>query len=419
MGFDMKRYSWLILYCFALWFFLPIACQPAPEPTPQPTVALPTDIPVDIFTPVFVPATLTPVTTGVPTRTPQPAYPGPAVAPEPFAPAGEAAPRLGVAAAALSARWCDGREWVWWWSTTYPKQAVGCEGQAPPPHVPMIAWGPETYNLTAAENAAKQMTPDTWLVFNECENNWQCNTSPETAARFYHDTIVPFAYGLDPGARLIVGGSNAGRCGMEWLERFVEYYRAEYHEDVPRAGFHFHIYPETWSGPACDAPWGWSTHIYYSLDLVWAEWVTQAENIRRFLVAYGRTGDEAWITEMGCLSPAPSICPEQSYVIAERSLRYFDEDGRFITRYSWFADGGTVNGIWDWTNLYWIGADATLTRRPIGDLWLNHEPLPAVPMTVYKRWFPIVGYASDVVPAAPVVPAVMPNPYPAPEGLHP
>jgi hypothetical protein len=89
------------------------------------------------------------------------------------------------------------------------------------------------------------------------------------------------------------------------------------------------------------------------------------------MLRYGREGEEAWITESGCLSPAPSICPEQAYTIAARSLAYYDGDGR---------------------------------------LWLNHEPLPAAPMTVYKRWFPIIGYASDVIPPRPA--ATPPGGYP-------
>jgi hypothetical protein len=264
------------------------------------------------------------------------------------------------------------------------------------------------------------MSPDTWLVFNECEHEHQCNTPPEEAARFYHDEVAPVAYELDPAARLIVGGVNAGACGLAWLERFVEFYRLNY-GDVPRAGWHFHIYPEVWAGPGCAYPWGWNWAVIQDVDLFWSEWLYQAENVRRFMLRYGREGEEAWITESGCLSPAPSICPEQAYTIAARSLAYYDGDGRFITRYAWFADGGPgLPGSWYWTNL-WIGTHETsLALQPLGELWLRHEPLPAVPLTIYRRWFPIVGYGADVAPQPrPTVPAVTPVPYPAPEGLHP
>jgi hypothetical protein len=319
---------------------------------------------------------------------------------EPLGPPAVPEPRSGLASTLSSKVLCDGRSWQWWWSASMAKKDPACT--VSPEHVPMLAWSSSNYNLELAAHAATKMQPDTWLVFNECDNNYQCATKPEEAAAFYHDTLLPFALSLDPNARLIVGGANGGRCGVQWLADFVTYYRATYRQEVPRAGWHFHPYADLWEGPTCDHTTEWNWPVLHDVNLLWNEWLLQMHHIKGFVMAYGRPGvDEVWFTEMGCLAPAPSVCRTETVTLASRQLAWFDGPGRWVDRFAWFSDGGKPGGRWDWTMMYYKFGDgeaATFSRQPLGDLWLSHQPLPAVPLTVRRRYFPIIGYAADVVP---------------------
>jgi hypothetical protein len=77
----------------------------------------------------------------------------------------------------------------------------------------MLTGGPSN-GLPAIETIADldgRADHEYWLVFNECEQHWQCDAFPQEAAIFYHDEDVETMYGqgADPDARLIVGGINA------------------------------------------------------------------------------------------------------------------------------------------------------------------------------------------------------------------
>jgi hypothetical protein len=204
------------------------------------------------------------------TKTPQPivdydltGWPTPTLNPFPS----PSAPRQGVAAAGgmntISQRHIFGR-WGYHWGigvpTPYPSNME---------HIPMLAWdtwsnGPPS--IVQIQTSATRTPHDYWLVFNECEHQSQCDKSPTVAAQFYYSQIVYTMFdqsipggqlGIDPIAKLIVGGVNAHPCGIKWLSEFVEAYRditeQELGEaqDPPHAGWHFHLYPEIY-------PEGWS-----------------------------------------------------------------------------------------------------------------------------------------------------------------
>lgn len=315
------------------------------------------------------------------------------------------APRLGVSAAlGRGLVLCDGREWQMAWSPSwyYSRDCLAVQ------HVPMLSSGPHRWEPARALDALARKPHSYWLVFNECENQHQCNTKPEAAAVFYHDVILPWVSLNDPAARLIVGGANAGDCGIAWLERFVTYYREQYGEDVPRAGWHAHVYSDLWAGTDCQEPWQWDWARTQSSDAILNGWLDQAENFKQFALRYGREGDEWWISETSCLAPPPAACHTSTAALAQAIVNYLNADGRWITRAAWYADFD--NHWWRWTRLYSVppvdGQEAVLT--PAGEIWLKAELEPAVPLELHHIHFPIVGYAAEVIP--------QPRPTPAPGG---
>lgn len=403
------------------------ACAPAPELTPTP-LPIPTAVHPPATIPPYpppvtrpaIPSTLTPIPTSttVPTRTPEayPVHTPETPGPEPNAAEGETVvlPRLGVSnASGQGFVLCDGRQWQMSWGAN--NVVSDCFF-----HVPMLAWGTDGFEEVRAGKTARNNDHDYWLVYNECEALAQCGATPEEAARFYHDVLIPWVEVNDPAARLIVGGGNAGECGMEWLEQFFIFYRTTYGEDVPRAGLQFHLYPDIWAGYQCEKTWEWSIHILMDVDSLWRQWLADAERIKRFMLVYGREGDEVWISEFSCLAPYPA-CKEDTPVLASRALAWFDGDGRWVTRYSWFSDFSTH--WWVWSNLYAIDPKVNESQfTAVGNIYLNHTPSPSVPLRIYHRYFPILGYGgiTAATPAPLVYPtATPPAGYPVPGDLHP
>lgn len=248
---------------------------------------------------------------------------------------------------------------------------------------------------------------DYWLVFNECENAGQCDAAPEEAADFYHNEIVRtvIEWGGDPNAQLIVGGVNAHQCGIAWLERFVQSYEKRY-GPLPRAGWHFHIYPEV--APAewyefrrCEGNWSYRDQPFLTPTptgvpeaSLWPLWQDHAENMKFFLWRYGTPDDEIWLTETGCLrsmqthTPACEL-PGSMYLYTSRITEWLNNEGRWVNRYAWYTEWDLAN--WEQTKLY----DVTRTPTPTPDQWLNSvgESPNLAALGVYY---------TQVTPAAPV-----------------
>lgn len=268
----------------------------------------------------------------------------------------------------------------WGFSVPYP-YPINVE------HVPMIAW--DTWqkwvpSISQIQTSAARTPHNYWLVFNECEHQFQCNTSPSIAADFYFNQLVPTIFdqsvpggeiGADPNAALIVGGVNAHPCGIKWLSEFVEAYREITKQalgetlDPPRAGWHFHIYPEIypdgWNFENNDCSGNWdawdsaegTAHAWRLADF--NEWQSDAMNILNFVWKYGSPDDEIWITEMGCLpgfegSDAYSAyCPNETFMAGYVSniTSWLNNEGRWVTRYAWYTDWDAV-APHDYTELY-------------------------------------------------------------------
>ncbi len=210
----------------------------------------------------------------------------------------------------------------------------------------MLVWSQTLPSLATVQSIDSKTNHDYWLVFNECENYWQCNQLPEDQAQFYHDQVLPLIYdqGGDPDAKLIIGGSTAHECGVSWMTRFIEAYRTLYGEDPPRAGWHFHVYPDVgldpdiWQpGQPCpDNSWGGfgvdRANINYYIE--------DTERFKQWWIEYGSAGDEIWLTETGC--PAVPFCPDTDvhpdmvdYIAAITA--YLNDEGRWINRYAWYT----------------------------------------------------------------------------------
>ncbi len=231
---------------------------------------------------------------------------------------------------------------------------------------------------------ATQTPHDYWLIFNECEHHDQCWTSPEVAAVFYHDKLVPYIEDHinsqpptpspnQPEAKLIIGGVNAHVCGIQWLKEFITEYRNNNQGANPPylAGWHFHLYPEIvprqWITNGMNGTSGCedSKWIYYdprlaTVDMAWDAWLEDVGNIQEFLEWYGDDSGEVWITEMGCLNggghhvpvqppaPTPSLTPAYPVICQADGFMYEyvtrmtgwlnSHAGRWIDRYAWYTD---------------------------------------------------------------------------------
>jgi hypothetical protein len=283
----------------------------------------------------------------------------------------------------------------------------------------MLVWN---INLPSAATIqsidAKTVGYDYWLVFNECENPGQCNRKPDVQAEFYHDDVLPLINANDPSARLIVGGTSAHPCGLEWMTDFVEAYRSSYGEDPPRTGWHFHIYPEVvpvligtavpWQpGDPCpiDDPNNWQWGASDTADI--QHYIEEAEAIRYWWSQYGSPDDEIWITETGCLPP--SICPNltvhsdmANYMGAITA--YLNDGGRWINRYAWYTTyDATYNSTW-----LVDGPGSTPNFTAMGNYYKQIQASSHVPGFLYWQFLPFV--TKDAVSGG--APLVLPTPAP-------
>lgn len=343
-----------------------------PSPTSVPPSATPTRPP-----PTRTPTELPPSPTSSPTTRSDPfppdePWPDPTQHPFPIS----NDPRHGAAAAFGAGE--DSRieaeeyNWTYSWTPYIPPGTSGVQ------HVPMLTGSPsngmpENETIAVMDGRAEH---DYWLVFNECEQHWQCDTSPQEAAIFYHDVVVETMYGqgADPDARLIVGGVNAHECGIQWLSEFLIYYEANYGQ-LPRAGWHFHIYPEilpnTWP-QNCSGQWHFDDTLFYNPDEAFNLWTDRVAGVLAFAQQYGRVEDEIWITEMGCLNHGfhqeqRQVCQEKGFMAAyaPKILSWLNNEGRWVTRYAWYTNWDTkywnatklfssIEGPWKYSSLGWF-----------------------------------------------------------------
>jgi hypothetical protein len=260
-------------------------------------------------------------------------------------------------------------------------------------HVPMLTGGPRN-GLTGTAflvEMDRRSDHDYWLVFNECEHQGQCATPPEEAADFFRNQVVEalFNQGADANAQLIVGGVNAHPCGIEWLERFVTYYEANYGE-VPRVGWHFHLYPEIQPGnwpDNCGGDWIFNDLLFPDAQSAFALWLSHARATLEFVQQYGDPADEIWFTELGCLNagyhqqPAGPVCQADGFMAGyvPLMLEWLNNEGRWVTRYAWYTDWDP--NYWHYTKLYQtVAGETNRELSPAGLFYSQIEAAEAVPL---------------------------------------
>ncbi|MCL4870981.1 MAG: glycoside hydrolase family protein [Anaerolineae bacterium] len=345
---------------------------PIPPPTFPPTEELFTRTPISIPNdgPTFTP-TLTPIPSATPTPIPQ-----------------ISSPRKGFAASLYSQDNLVLGQWRYIWSPYVPPEYQVLQ------HVPMLVSRPSNGlpSIPDIQLADSRTNHNYWLVFNECEHQNQCNTSPQAAADFYHNQVVEIMYnqGADPDAKLIVGGVNAHPCGIKWLRDFVTHYQDNY-GPLPHAGWHFHLYPEIRPGDPvnCTGNWMFDDTLFPDPQTAFNLWRQHAYNALSFVQTYGQRTDEIWFTEMGCLNygnhqvPGP-VCQADGFMMAYAPLilNWLNGEGRWVTRYAWYTDYST--GYFKATMLlsevFPYGHTGPLPLSELGQYYSRVTPTSAVPL---------------------------------------
>jgi hypothetical protein len=284
---------------------------------------------------------------------------------------------------------------------------VGYNGTYPTDHqfVPMLITVDSLPSINVIQEIdSKTPDHDYWLLFNECEITQQCDVPPEEQAARYHNEVLPRIQAGDPNAKLIIGGSTAHECGLAWMTRFVAFYRSQYGQDPPRAGWHFHIYPDVaplgWQpGEPCPED-SWTGTGAYGANI--SDYIKDAERVRRWWSLYGSPNDEIWISETGCLTrppipptPTPTpvpICPPNnehpnmvSYMAAITA--YLNGEGRWIDRYAWYTDVDCCHLV---THLYLQVNPTPQIPSDIGVYYSQIQPSAHVPGFLYLSMQPVI-----------------------------
>jgi hypothetical protein len=254
---------------------------------------------------------------------------------------------------------------------------------------------------------------DYWLVFNECEHQYQCNTPPIQAAGYFASQLLPYILQADPNAKLIIGGVNAHECGIDWLKRFVE--ELDPAELAWISGWHFHLYPEVvpadWVEKGldgCDSDWIYHDPRVATVEDAWNAWQTDVWNIYWFVEQYGDlVEDEIWITEMGCSNPGyhqlqQPVCQSEGYMYeyVTRMTGWLNSSaGRWIDRYAWYTDWNNVP-YWNHTKLYAMTLTPTMVVVTPGTPTLTPTPTRTPGPTPTMVISALGHYYTQITPAA-------------------
>jgi hypothetical protein len=288
--------------------------------------------------------------------------------------------------------------------------------------VPMLVKDRTLPTTATVQMIAAKKGHEYWLVFNECENVAECWESPSGQAQFYHDRILPLIAAGDPNAKLIIGGSSAHECGLNWMTKFVQAYHSSYNQDPPRAGWHFHIYPDVWPhDPSTGKAWvpgepcldGWSGGAA-SGPISITDYIAQANAVRRWWSLYGSPNDEIWVTETGCLDF--TFCPLNSDPSYLNDITYYlNHDGRWIDRYAWYTD---FDNNYYYQSSWLVSNNAGSQLTSLGNAYSQVVVAPHVPGFQYLRFLPIVlnnyGSGSQMMmsPSSSLSPFISPLPLP-------
>ena len=157
---------------------------------------------------------------------------------------------------------------------------------------------------------ARQNPGALWLIGNEMDVPWQDNATPEQYAAAYHDAYATLKQ-ADPRSRVAIGGvSLPSPLRLQYLERVLQTYRAQYGQDMPIDVWNVHnfVLPEQRGSWGVDIPPGSDAQsgLNYSIDDngnldIFKQ---QLVDFRRWMAQHGYRDKELIVSEYGILMPA-------------------------------------------------------------------------------------------------------------------
>jgi len=199
-----------------------------------------------------------------------------------------------------------------------------------------------------------------WLIWNEPDRDDQDNISAaEGAQQYWH--IRPLLKGVDPNAKLIVGGVM--NLNYTWLANFREEYKN-------LSANTSHQYPVVE---------GWAVHMYTGFhdtyDAANWQWALKGFFCDRWMPANGGTV-QVWLTEWGCLDCWTAEGDARMAQMISDQVPWLESQS-CITRYAWF---GSWTLAWNMTGELFDHSDGLTS---LGQLYasLGNPPIPTATPT--------------------------------------
>jgi hypothetical protein len=358
----------------------PLVPTPLPTATPTATATLtltPTQTPVAATAPVSATltitatATLTDTIAVTPTAAP-PARPTTTASPTPetttdddAAPQGSAPEdawrRIGVGLAVgdiTDYDWGDGLPgWYLAWQVQKEPELPGDIRFVQMVYLFEDAFRPPIPDIQAA---ARANPGSLWLIGNEPDVAWQGNTTPEQYAATY-GLLYPAIKEADPTAQVAIGGvSQPTPLRIEYLERILAAYEAQFGAPMPIDVWNVHAFilreeRDSWGvgiPPGMEVEQGKLYEIADHDDM--AIFRQQIEHFRRWMAEQGFRDKPLVVSEYGILMPDSYGFPPDAvsqfmvdtfdYFLTARDPEtgYPDDDDRLVQAFCWFSVGDTV-----------------------------------------------------------------------------
>lgn len=297
-----------------------------------------------------------------------------------------------------------GIEWRYMWRPPYISDwSLGCVE-----NVAMLAWGPSTTkeNVEARISIIDAKSPgDYVLILNEPDSSDQADISPESAAVWYHNTVVLTIVESGSMVKPLIGGINFNWCGREWLRRFRDTYIDLYGVEPLRAGWHIHGYSDFGPNSILCPNDGHRGQIFEDYKVttpqqLYEYFAEDLEQTLRMISSWQVNREEidvVWITEFGCLNAGGhqeqhKACQQSNFMNEYMNLvtGYLNVGpGLQVERYAWYTNSGV--GWWTQT---WLCKEECNTEYPVwntwGDTYLTHDVLPTTGLLTPRNFLPII-----------------------------
>jgi len=213
-------------------------------------------------------------------------------------------------------------------------------------------------DLNEVIEVAIEYPGSSWIIGNEPDVRWQDNTNPERYAEIYYEVRTAILE-VDPTAQFATAGIAEGTpLRLQYLDRVLAHYEAEYGEKLPTDFWTLHAYvlPEVRDSWGVDIPPGFEDvnegKIYDIPDHANLEYFAEGIiNFRTWMLDNGYQDQELLITEFGILLPTDyGFPPEfvQQYMIDTFDILLSLEDDEIGLA----SDNGRLVQAWTWFLLY-------------------------------------------------------------------